>query len=359
MNHDEKEAKGDLLVVDDTFDNLQLLVKILTSDNYTVRSVSSGIQALVAVQERKPDIILLDIMMPEMDGYEVCQLLKADERTENIPIIFLSFLDEVFDKMKAFSVGGVDYITKPFQAKEVLARVENHITIRRLQQELKDANTILEEKVRDRTSKLIKTNRELRSEIEQRKRSEQEKDKLFEFVQQQSEHLNNITQLFLKQQRTYQQGLASTMHEQIGEQLNLVKDRLKLIRCALKDDRQTVPAVQVADEYLKQAVGILAEMQHQTKHVNSNLSPKKSEKHVLLEDSLFSLSPREREVLQLIISGKSRSEIAQALVISPGTVSTYRRRIMDKLDVQDVAGLISFIINNISTASQQASRTFN
>ena len=111
----EIENKGNILLVDDIPDNLQLLSDLLIKLGYTVRSVTSGRMALKTVKVKPPDVILLDIKMPEMDGYQVAQALKADEYLRDIPIIFISALDDVFDKVKAFNSGGVDYITKPFQ----------------------------------------------------------------------------------------------------------------------------------------------------------------------------------------------------------------------------------------------------
>jgi CheY-like chemotaxis protein len=132
--------KADILIVDDIPANLRLLAGILAGRGYNIRSASHGRMALSAVQAQPPDLILLDIMMPEMDGYEVCRHLKADEQTRDIPVIFVSALDETIDKVMAFSIGGVDYITKPFQLEEVLARVETHLTIRNLQKQLQLAN---------------------------------------------------------------------------------------------------------------------------------------------------------------------------------------------------------------------------
>src|SRR5689334_18199379 len=128
-------TKSSILVVDDTPENLHLLSNLLTAQGYKVRSVTKGSSAIRGAQSAPPDLILLDISMPEMDGYEVCQQLKGSDRTRDIPIIFISAMDSVFDKVKAFSVGGVDYITKPFQVQEVLARIETHLHLRRLQQQ--------------------------------------------------------------------------------------------------------------------------------------------------------------------------------------------------------------------------------
>jgi signal transduction histidine kinase len=132
--------KGNILVVDDTPQNLRLLVSILQKQGYEVRPVPNGKLALSGARGFLPDLILLDIMMPEMDGYEVCSQLKADARTKNIPVIFISAIDELVDKVKAFEVGGVDYITKPFQVEEVLARVETHLALQRLQKNLQNKN---------------------------------------------------------------------------------------------------------------------------------------------------------------------------------------------------------------------------
>ncbi|HEY9628301.1 MAG TPA: response regulator [Coleofasciculaceae cyanobacterium] len=134
-----------ILVVDDTPDNLRLLVGLLSEHGYKIRPVTSGKMALSAAQGMPPDLILLDINMPEMDGYQVCQHLKADERTRNIPVIFLSALSDVFDKVKAFAIGGVDYITKPFQVEEVLARIHTHLEIFTLQKHLQQKNQDLEQ----------------------------------------------------------------------------------------------------------------------------------------------------------------------------------------------------------------------
>jgi sigma-B regulation protein RsbU (phosphoserine phosphatase) len=140
-------AKGNILVVDDTPANLRLLSSMLAEQGYKVRSVISGQMALTATQAAHPDLILLDINMPEMNGYEVCERLKADEQTRDIPILFISALDAIEDKVKAFTVGGLDYITKPFQFEEVLARVETHLSLRELQKRLQDANRRFEQEL--------------------------------------------------------------------------------------------------------------------------------------------------------------------------------------------------------------------
>ncbi len=115
---------GTILVVDDTLPNVYLLEELLSDLGYTINTAASGDLALSSAKQNPPDLILLDIKMPEMDGYEVCEKLKADSITADIPVIFISALNESFDKVQAFKVGGVDYITKPFQLDEVLKSIE-------------------------------------------------------------------------------------------------------------------------------------------------------------------------------------------------------------------------------------------
>ncbi len=139
-----KVSRKDILVVDDTLANLRLLTQMLSNHGYRVRPVTDGAQALITARSVPPDLILLDIRMPGMNGYEVCERLKSYPLTRNIPIIFLSALGEIEDKVKAFSVGGVDYVTKPFQVEEVIARVQTHLALRALQAQLEEANLKLE-----------------------------------------------------------------------------------------------------------------------------------------------------------------------------------------------------------------------
>lgn len=141
---------ADLLVVDDTPDNLRLLSTMLSEQGYKVRKVMSGPLALRVVSVASPDLILLDINMPQMNGYEVCEKLKADPKTSEIPVIFISALDDVWDKVRAFEVGGVDYITKPFQCEEVLARIKNQLTLRWFSKQLSDQNAHLQQEICER-----------------------------------------------------------------------------------------------------------------------------------------------------------------------------------------------------------------
>ena len=155
------QTKANIMVVDDTPDNLRLLADVLRGHGCEVRSVSSGKMALKAAKSEPPDLILLDINMPEMDGYEVCDRLKATPGLQDIPIIFISGLNDAEDRVNAFRHGAVDYVAKPFEFDEVLARVDTHLTLRRYQDELQRHNTHLSELVHQQTKEILATKEEL------------------------------------------------------------------------------------------------------------------------------------------------------------------------------------------------------
>lgn len=184
MTEDEtSEQKSQILVVDDSLEDLQFLVKILVSQGYIVHSASEGESTFSLVETTWPDLILLDIMMPKMDGYQVCTRLKADEHTHDIPIIFMTALNETQNKIKGFQLGAVDFITKPFQIQEVVARVKLHLALHTahkqleaqnmqlqqeiihrkwMEEEIWKLNLELEDRVRERTAQLEAINQELR-----------------------------------------------------------------------------------------------------------------------------------------------------------------------------------------------------
>ncbi len=332
---------GNILIVDDTTENLKLLVDLLSERGYVVRPAPSGERALAAIDEGLPDLILLDIMMPKMDGYEVCRRLKANEQTQHIPIIFISALDEVFDKVTAFTVGGVDYITKPFQQEEVLARVNTHLTIRQLQHDLQDANETLEEKVKLRTVELAEANESLQVEIEQRKQQQEEKDRLFTVVSQQSEQLRNMTTLLIESQQTDRQGFAVNLQQEIAQKVSRLQTDLEAAQKPL-----TTGSVERAAEHLANAKQVLTQLEQYVTDVTSDLPQPTVQEKNISESPLIKLTGREREVLQLLAQGKSNNEISTMLSISVPSVYTYNRRIKDKLDLHDVPSLTKFAIEH-------------
>ena len=158
---DETLSRGTILVVDDTPASVGMLQSALEQENYDVLIATSGEKALERVELILPDLILLDIMMPGIDGYETCLQLKSNPFTHDIPVIFLSALSETFDKVRAFSIGGVDYLTKPVEPEELLIRVKTHIRVNHLEKELINTNRDLEKRVEVRTKELIKANETL------------------------------------------------------------------------------------------------------------------------------------------------------------------------------------------------------
>jgi len=157
-----------ILIVDDLPDNLRVLSAALSGQGYQIRCAKSGAITLMAVETTSPDLILLDIKMPDMDGYEVCQRLKASEVSCHIPIIFLSAIDDTFDKVKAFEIGGADYITKPFQVEEVLIRVKHQLALKVAEAEISQLNQQLEQRIQQRTEQLEIINQKLQMEIAER-----------------------------------------------------------------------------------------------------------------------------------------------------------------------------------------------
>ena len=166
MNN-SKVSLGEIAVIDDTVANLQLLSGLLKEVGYGVRSCLNGKLALKTIAFSPPDLVLLDINMPEINGYEVCQKLKASELTRNIPVIFISALHETFDKIKAFEVGGVDYISKPFEGEEVLARVATHLEIYQIKKQLQETNLIQSQKLAEQNRLLLELNQELQNNYKQ------------------------------------------------------------------------------------------------------------------------------------------------------------------------------------------------
>ncbi len=330
-----------ILIIDDNVTNLKVAIDTLRSHDYAVLMARSGQDGLERAKLAQPDLILLDIKMPDLDGYEVCRQLKADPQTEQIPVIFLSALNEVFDKMTAFSIGGVDYITKPFQTEEMLARVHTHIRLQQLQQELQAANETLEEKVQRRTEALAKSNADLEAEIEKRTQHQQEKDHLFEVVSQQSEHLRNLTSLFIQTQQSERQGLAANLHQEISQKIEWAQANVTLIQQLLSADNLDVVA-----EHLTSTAQVLDQMASYMAQVTLDLPQPTPEEQDLTENPLIKLSEREREVLRLLVQGKSSGEISQLLHLTISSVYTYSRRIKDKLDLHDTISLTKFALDH-------------
>ena len=219
------EQSASILVVDDTPANLQVLAGMLKDRGYKVRPVPSGKLALLAARSDPPDLILLDIHMPEMNGYEVCEHLKADDQLKGIPVIFISALTEQLDKVKAFAIGGVDYLTKPFQMEELHARVETHLKLRRLQIELEESN-----------ARLVKANDVLRRKQEELSDLHHRKDEFLAMLSHELRNplapiLNAVHLLSLQKNENELQHQARTIIErQVTQLTRLVDDLMEVSR---------------------------------------------------------------------------------------------------------------------------------
>jgi two-component system, cell cycle response regulator len=168
-NQHERPERGDILVVDDTAANLRLLTRLLQDAGYQVRAVTSGARALAAARQSVPALVLLDIRLPDINGVEVCAQLKADPETSQVPVIFISALTEAETKINAFTAGGVDYVTKPIQPDEVLARVATHLALRELNLQLSEANTRLASQI----TALEEANERLAGQVRARQAAEE------------------------------------------------------------------------------------------------------------------------------------------------------------------------------------------
>ncbi|MGB8698379.1 MAG: response regulator [Thermosynechococcaceae cyanobacterium] len=171
-----------ILIVDDDLNNLNVLTEMLAEQNYKIRRAKNGTLALLTIDVMKPDLILLDIQLPDINGYEICKMIKNNYETRDISIIFVSALNESFDKVKAFELGSVDYITKPFEIAEVLARVKNQLRIESARREIQVLNMSLEEKVESRTAQLESAKDEILKLLIQERESNEIKSNFIQMI---------------------------------------------------------------------------------------------------------------------------------------------------------------------------------
>lgn len=331
-----------ILLVDDTVEDLQLLALRIRKANYIVYEAQSGQAALELLTQVEPDLLLLDVRMPDMDGYTVCERIKSIPAYQHLPIIFLTSLSAANDKVHGFSVGGVDFITKPPHISEVLARIDTHLSLAQLRNQLYEQNEHLEMAVQQRTAAL-------HAELLRRRQNEQEKDKLLEVVRQQSEQLRSLTKLLIKAQQIERTDLLNTLDSTVEDTHALLHRQLELIR----QISSTLPEVHPSPlirEHTQTAIDLLQQMNGQVQAVTTSLHEPDVNSMVFINSPLLKLTAREREILQLVANGKSNSAIAELLYLSEATVRTHRCRIMQKLDLSDMADLIKFAIKHKLTS---------
>ena len=327
-----------ILLIDNNQDNLWLLVNLLEPQAYRVRTAQNGYQGLMTAQQEAPDLILLALNMPQMDGDEVCRQLKADEQTGHIPVIFLSTLSHPEETVRAFRVGGVDVVSRPFDQAELLARIETHLTLHQAQQALQTANKTLEEKVRRTSTELTEAHQKLQAEIERRMWHQQEKDRLLTAVNRQSEQLQAMTTWLIESQQT-SNGASRGLYPEIYQDIALAQSNLEVVQSMLTPDHSSIIA-----NHLENSCRVLAKVENQIEQAGSQMHQAPSPKEGGAENPLLILSGREREVLQLLVEGKSNVDIAEHLSVMPATVYTYSKRIRQKLDIPDLSGLIKFAL---------------
>lgn len=312
-------APATILIVDDEPANLRLLIDLLLREGYQLTVAESGLSALERAHFRRPDLVLLDVQMPGIDGYETCRRLLADPALGELPVIFLSVLDEATDKRAGFAAGGVDYVTKPIDPAEVLLRVRAQLTLQTLRRELAAANTELEQRVAARTAALA-------AEIERRRQSEEEKAVLLAALRVQTQQLERTFGQLRDTTAARHDAVASELEEQIAQSLTLAQQELAQLT-ATAPPPAALAHVAAAQRLLDEALGVLAMVTLDLRYVTSE---------ALLNDTpLARLTARERAVLHLLRQQLGNEAIAEQLHISAASVRTYRHRIMRKLGGTD------------------------
>ncbi len=254
-------ANGTILVVDDDMLTVEMCKHLLEVEDYMVITAANGKEALEQARGEMPDLILLDIVMPEMGGYRACMELKRQEETKDIPVIFMSGLTETFDKVKAFSAGGADFISKPVEPLELLARVKNQIALGRLQHELKTINADLERRVAARSRELSLANEALTAEVEERKQTE----RALTLSQQQLRALYGQLAALEEAER---RRLARELHDQVGQNLTALGINLNVVLNQLSDASKAKVKARLND-----SVGIAAETAGAIRDVMAALRP--------------------------------------------------------------------------------------
>ncbi|HNT78206.1 MAG TPA: response regulator transcription factor [Anaerolineae bacterium] len=330
-----------ILIVDDEPANLRLLWAYLDQANFKVLAARDGTRALQIVETAQPDIILLDVMMPGLDGFETCRQLKSNPRTRAIPVIFMTALSETAEKVRGFDVGGVDYITKPAQPTEVLARVRMHLMLHALQCQLQDQVAQRETQVQERTTELMLTNAQLRAEVQQRQARDQERDQMLELIHHQNEYLQTLNGQLLQQQQTRYSDLEHALYEQVLPMLTQLAEQLDTLQMYIAAPH-SAPTLLLSS--LSAARRILGRLQTHVHDLTQDLQLTSSKPGRAFNDPLDKLSPRELEVFELLVQGLSPSEIGVRLNISDKTVYKHRAAVMEKLNMQSIPELVKLAL---------------
>ncbi len=330
-----KNSAPTVLIVDDNPTNLSLLYDTLKQANYKPLVAESGTQALRQIAKLMPDIILLDVDMPGPDGFETCRQLKMEPDTADIPVIFLTALGETTDKVRGFDVGGVDYLTKPVDPPEVLARLNTHLTIRNLRRQVEARNQQLSDEAWTASANL-------RIETERRLLYQQERFALLQNVSQQSEALQQLASQVMADQQQQGHLLGQTLQVDVVAQLDLLHETLSDLHRGLAGEPPEAEHPLLPQ--LTTGLELLAEARQNLARVTAGLSPAATADQSASQSPFSTLS--EREVAKLVAQSKGNQEIATLLGISAKTVGVYRWRMMQKLNVENVPALVKLAIKH-------------
>jgi signal transduction histidine kinase len=290
---------GTILVVEDSATIMQLIKTVLEEDGYEVYCASSGEEAIEMVSLNHLDLILLDIIMPGINGYETCTKIKKSKGTEETPIIFMSVLGKTFNKVKAFESGAVDYVMKPIDTQELLSRVHTHLTIKKLRDELKDSNINLEQRVRRRTAQLSEANLQLQKEISERKQAQESLKKAH--VELEKKVANRTTELEAAKEKAEAASLAkgvfiANMSHEIRTPINGIIGFAYLIRNSdlSEKQREQIKYIELSCEHLLSVINDILDL---SKIEAGQLKLEKSEFHLptIVQTVIETLTPNSRE----------------------------------------------------------------
>lgn len=333
INSPDATCTATILIVDDNRDNIETLIDHLSRLNYAVWVANSGLNAIEQTKTRIPDLILLDIYMPGLDGFEVCKYFKDNPATTHIPIIFMTAADDTINKVRGFEVGGVDYLTKPIDINELMARLRTQLALHRLKEDL--------------ATEVEAQTAALNEEIKQRKAYQAERDKLHQTILQQNDHLQGLTQWLIEAQQETRHNLNAVLEHQFEgyvttayTSLMNLKDLNATCTCSNKQTQAKKLTL------IQTTLTTLNNLQQGLGGVVNQLPDQATVEQKVLTDPVFSLSSREREVLCLLAQGKTSRQIAHILSVSVHSVSTYRKRLKEKLNIQDTPSLVKFAVEN-------------
>lgn len=339
----DSKQRQTILLVDDRPQDLLLLINHFDHAGYDVVVANSGQVALERLQTRTPDLVLLDVVMPEMDGYETCHVLKSKPEMAEVPVLFLTSLSEPVDKIRGFQVGGVDYITKPIEPNEMLARVQTHITLRQLRQQVKVQNDQLQVQNGEQAQLINEYDAKLKAEIHLRQQTQIENHAIHRLMQEQDSQLIEVVMKVFGRKTDAPnlfQILCTPIQLQVTQSEMILDQILSTKEGALCDN----PAETKLTVPLAKLQAIHAHIVAIRTHIEQFVSHEAVTEYGETAAKIDALSEREHEVFVQLVNGASISAIAKQLNISGVTVRTHRTRIMNKLDVPHVTALVKIAL---------------